>query len=202
MVRRGKGRHGTLLASAPHGAHPDHRITPLLLPQSGELTVYRDDGVELARMKQGEFFGESALTGTREPRKANVRASGNVEVLSISAADFELIIGSVTEALENNLNERIVDSIELLSYLSRGQRQELVVNLATHKVPAGTKLLEQVSLCVAQMRHARGRQAAAAWLPLLCLPTVDQKTGAARVAAVVTADALVAAAFTLPCSAA
>lgn len=37
----------------------------------------------------------------------------------------------------------IIDSIELLSYLTRSQRKELVENLRTHRVPAGTKLLEQ-----------------------------------------------------------
>ncbi|KAG8457396.1 hypothetical protein KFE25_011327 [Diacronema lutheri] len=115
----------------------------LFIVKSGELSASRDDGVELTRMRQGEFFGESALEGSREPRKANVVAKGPVEVLSISAADFETIIGSLTDVLQNNLNQRIIDSIELLSYLTRSQRKELVENLRTHRVPAGTKLLEQ-----------------------------------------------------------
>jgi hypothetical protein len=47
------------------------------------------------------------------------------------------------QVVQNNLNQRIIDSIELLSYLVRGQRRELVENLQTHRVPANTVLLQQ-----------------------------------------------------------
>ena len=64
------------------------------LIRSGAAVVTLDDGHqtrELARLDQGEFFGEAALL-SGEPRNATVTATEDVELYTLGKEDFQAVI--------------------------------------------------------------------------------------------------------------
>jgi len=90
----------------------------LFLILSGKVVCHRGDGVELMRLEQTQFFGESALQadGGAE-RLANVVALGNVRCARLKAADFHHLLGSLQEALNDNFNHKVLSGIALFESL-------------------------------------------------------------------------------------
>lgn len=79
---------------------------------SGEVEVLReqpnDTATRLATLKQGEYFGESALMSGRR-RNASVRALTPVDVMCLGSDDFNTLAGSwlkFSESLQELTNER------------------------------------------------------------------------------------------------
>jgi CRP-like cAMP-binding protein len=65
--------------------------------KSGEVEIVKKEGegeAVLARLREGEYFGEMGLIGGR-PRNAGARAATKVIVLSIGRYDFENLFVSV-----------------------------------------------------------------------------------------------------------
>lgn len=67
----------------------------------GEVTILRD-GREVARLREGDFFGEMALL-TGEPRTADVVATTPVQSLEIDREAFKLVLEK---------NQDIIDSVQ------------------------------------------------------------------------------------------
>lgn len=79
----------------------------------GEATVERG-GSKLARIGMGEVFGEAALI-SRQRRNATVRATSALEVIAVSRAAFEDILGhvpGVRPAMQRIMDQRVASSPE------------------------------------------------------------------------------------------
>jgi|SRR5579859_1692725 len=74
------------------------RSAELFVVESGEVVV-QSDGVEVARLGPGKFFGEMALM-TGEPRSATVVARGTCRLLVIDAASMRVVLESAPELAE------------------------------------------------------------------------------------------------------
>jgi diguanylate cyclase (GGDEF)-like protein len=70
---------------------PGHRLYIVLEGEVQVLYPARSQDFELARLKEGDFFGEMALLNDM-PRSATVKAVGNVRTLAIEKEDFRRIV--------------------------------------------------------------------------------------------------------------
>jgi small-conductance mechanosensitive channel/CRP-like cAMP-binding protein len=73
--------------------------TALYLVASGECVVRTESGREIARVREGEFFGEMALL-TGEPRSATVAAASECALYEVPADAFHRVIARYPEKLE------------------------------------------------------------------------------------------------------
>jgi small-conductance mechanosensitive channel/CRP-like cAMP-binding protein len=73
--------------------------TALYIVASGECVVRTEAGRELARVREGDFFGEMALL-TGEPRSATVAASSECMLYEVPADAFHSVIARYPEKLE------------------------------------------------------------------------------------------------------
>ncbi len=85
--------------------------------------------MSLARLKEGDFFGEIALL-TGEPRTASVRAAGAVELVRLGRKDFEQMIAKHPEAqwiLEKASHQRRQDKLKALGVHQNNPAKEAMV---------------------------------------------------------------------------
>nr|VZI33819.1 unnamed protein product [Spirometra erinaceieuropaei] len=78
----------------------------LFFINKGSVQVYREDGdkmVDLAELKDGEYFGEVALI-KKQPRAATVAAKTPVELAVLDADNFERILGQTKDQLMNRID--------------------------------------------------------------------------------------------------
>lgn len=71
-------------------------------------SVSGEDGIcpkVVARLQAGEFFGEIALLTTK-PRQATVSAEGTLQCFYLSRRRFARVMGTLTELLTKNLDEK------------------------------------------------------------------------------------------------
>ena len=116
----------------------------LFLILTGKVVCHRADGSELMRLEQGQFFGESALNAEEgAERLANVAALGNARCARLKAADFQHLLGSLQEALNDNFNHKVLSGIALFESLHAGQRGELQRNLVEKTYEDGEKIVKQ-----------------------------------------------------------
>jgi CRP-like cAMP-binding protein len=73
--------------------------TDLFVVASGECVVRTESGRELARLGEGDFFGEMALL-TGEPRSATVAAVTPCTLYAVHAETFRTVIARYPEKLE------------------------------------------------------------------------------------------------------
>lgn len=59
----------------------------------------------VARLESGDFFGEIALLTTK-PRQATVTAEGTLQCFYLSRRRFARVMGTLTELLTKNLDEK------------------------------------------------------------------------------------------------
>lgn len=110
----------------------------------GKVVVTRtdDSGNEhvLLELGEGEVFGERALI-KKEPRKANVVASGAVECYYLESQDFYSMLGEFVEKF-NKMNEfRILRSAKVFTKLSDFRLKELQAMFTTHRMFSGQRLV-------------------------------------------------------------
>jgi CRP-like cAMP-binding protein len=101
-----------------------------------------DSGNEnfLIELHEGEVFGERALI-KKEPRKANVRASGPVECYYLESHDFHLMLGEFVEKF-NKMNEfRIIRSGRIFHRLSDNRLRELIDLFTVQRVYSGQRVV-------------------------------------------------------------
>jgi CRP-like cAMP-binding protein len=95
----------------------------LYIIKKGEVEAFtespRGEILTLARLKEGDFFGEiSLLTG--RPRTASVKALRPVELARLNKKDFDQIaahLPPVTKTLEESLHLRLANKLKALGVL-------------------------------------------------------------------------------------
>ncbi|KAL1508123.1 hypothetical protein AB1Y20_007713 [Prymnesium parvum] len=94
----------------------------LYLITDGEVRCTRtaDPGCQesLKHLKQGHFFGESALVDQGAKRLANVQAVGAVTCAKLRATDVSKSLGDMNDVLRRNFNVKVIECIPLLKTLS------------------------------------------------------------------------------------
>jgi len=108
----------------------------------------RESSAEL-RLKQGEFFGESALKAGGK-REANVVAVGDVRVAKLTSADFEKVVGTsgVDDLLRRNFNRKVLDGVstEWLGALQEIEKEAMLDALQEVSLESGATVIEQGSV--------------------------------------------------------
>lgn len=85
----------------------------------------RGKSVELAELKEGDFFGEVALL-TGKPRTATITSVENTEVLELTRADLEALEGRhprVRQVIQDFYERRVASTIEAMIQAARGSSQ-------------------------------------------------------------------------------
>lgn len=72
-------------------------------PRGSESKMNDPNGIEVLRVPEGGYFGEIALL-TGQPRKANVIAIEDCEVLMLDRATFKRVMGPLESILERNMD--------------------------------------------------------------------------------------------------
>lgn len=106
--------------------------------RNGKVRIYRDaDGAEttLATLGQGDFFGELAFFDDK-PRSASAQAVGDVEVRTITKAEFDSLtcdplVKEVVAKLAAHIRA-MDDAFEKLS-LEAGQRRDFMSGMSLRK---------------------------------------------------------------------
>jgi CRP-like cAMP-binding protein len=93
-------------------------IYTTLVEESGGASVLKSDKdrLQLATLKEGDFFGEQALI-TKEPRSATVIALTDVQLLKFSIRDLAAVVKDyprVGTLLKKYHQQRIADTMESL----------------------------------------------------------------------------------------
>jgi CRP/FNR family cyclic AMP-dependent transcriptional regulator len=97
--------------------------------QDGEVEVVRangDETVQLAVLKNGDFFGEMAII-EKEVRSADVRAKGNARVLTIDKRSFMTRVHqdpALAFRILQKLSARVRDLNDRLSAYTQAHRDE------------------------------------------------------------------------------
>ncbi len=114
----------------------------------GAARVERD-GVEVARLGPGTFFGEMALL-SRKPRAASVHAVGPTELLELPRAALEELATrdeGVRHALERFCRARLIDNLARFSPLFAGvdaaTARRALSGFAARKLAPGALVVEQ-----------------------------------------------------------
>jgi len=118
----------------------------LFLILSGEVVCHSEGGgQDEMRLKEGEFFGESALKEAAEDRKrqANVVAVGSVRVGELKREDFKQILGSLEEVFVKNFNRKVLDGVDLLKPLQVTEREALLDIFEVAILEEGATAIEQ-----------------------------------------------------------
>lgn len=105
----------------------------LYLIKKGEVEVFtkdvRGEDLPLARLREGDFFGEIALA-TGRPRTASVKASRPVELLRLQKEDFDQILQTHPEILgflEESLRYRLGNKLRALGVFRESPKKEGVL---------------------------------------------------------------------------
>ncbi len=115
---------------------------------SGTVRVVRD-GVDLAELGEGAFFGEAAFF-SGEPRNADVVAVTPAELLEIRRSDMEALMErypGVAQALHAFYRRRVLDGIlaasEVFRSLPEADRKALAERFRVVRVPAGEAVVRE-----------------------------------------------------------
>jgi CRP-like cAMP-binding protein len=100
--------------------------------KKGEVEVFtsdlRGEALPLARLREGDFFGEISLI-TGRPRTASVRVRQPVELLQLSKADFDRILQAHPEmlsVLEESLRYRLGNKLSALGVFRDSPKKERI----------------------------------------------------------------------------
>jgi CRP-like cAMP-binding protein len=77
--------------------------------ESGTADVSHDDGVVVATLRPGDFFGEAAILSTRR-RTATVTANEPMVLFAMFGADFAMLVDEIPElkhTIDRALEERL-----------------------------------------------------------------------------------------------
>ena len=95
------------------------------------------------RLAEGQFFGESALQEGSElqKRQANVVSVGRTSLARIRREDFVRLLGSLTQAMNRNLNRKVLAGVALLSPLDDALKDQIVDAFAEETYPDGANIV-------------------------------------------------------------
>jgi len=89
----------------------------LYMIASGEVVCHRSGGEEelmrISASSDQPFFGEACLEGGDATRHAHVVAVGSVRCIKVSAANFQSLLGSLSEVMARNFNAKVLQGIAL-----------------------------------------------------------------------------------------
>lgn len=118
----------------------------------GGVTVQRRrgaDSIDVATMREGDFFGEMALVAN-VPRLCTVRAQSDCELLELTAAQLDDLCSyapHICEVVMRFHKERLLANLlratDLLEPMTAQAQRMLVDALEIRTAPAGARLLEQ-----------------------------------------------------------
>ncbi|ETW00626.1 AGC/PKG protein kinase, variant [Aphanomyces invadans] len=91
------------------------------------LHVKSTSANEVARLGEGEYFGETSLLND-QPRNCTVRAIGPVKCLRLHRSDFDSMLGPLYAILEMNAFKRILRMFDIFKTLSDDE----IEHLTTH----------------------------------------------------------------------
>lgn len=129
------------------------------------VTLTNAEGQEykVADLVSGDVFGEIALL-TGEPRSANVRADGPLEVLEINQEDFARLI-RVFPDFSSDLTRMLAGRIGLLNHtreLEHDQKEQLIANLLTHQenpwiefYPGESRWSNELNIKIGRLRESK-----------------------------------------------
>uniref|UniRef100_A0A7S4BY39 cGMP-dependent protein kinase n=1 Tax=Chrysotila carterae TaxID=13221 RepID=A0A7S4BY39_CHRCT len=96
----------------------------------------------VATMQSGQFFGENAVSGEDEPKRAaTVKAAGDVELLKLSRDAFADLIGDLAETVAANFSEKVLGGVEIFKALNEDERQLLANSLEEAKYSEGENII-------------------------------------------------------------
>ena len=106
------------------------------------ITKTGDDGREipLLTLNEGNVFGERALI-KKEPRAANVIASGTAECYSLAKDDFASMLGGIVEQMNELNTVRILRSAATFSELTDRSLNVVRLQMKKHEMFNGQRLL-------------------------------------------------------------
>ena len=93
-------------------------------------------------LKAGDYFGEMALM-LNETRHANCIAVGRVKVLTVNKQKFDMLLGSVQDALAKRMRIRILQSVPLLSKLPENKLARLASVMRVQAFADGAYIIRQ-----------------------------------------------------------
>jgi CRP-like cAMP-binding protein len=137
-----------------HTEHPDGDIvvkqgdagSTFYIIEAGvvKVTQLKSNGmeVELATLRQGDYFGEMALI-LAESRHATVSCVGPVSTLSLDQEKFNLLLGGVQGVLASRMRIRILKSVPLLSRMPESTLVRLGAALRIQTFAAGSYIIRQ-----------------------------------------------------------
>jgi len=114
---------------------PGHTLYVLLEGEVQVLYPARSQEFELARLKEGDFFGEMALLNNK-PRSATVKSLGAVRALTMQRADFHSIINERPEValkILEMMSIRIRNADEQISGLSEKAMRDPLTGLLNRR---------------------------------------------------------------------
>jgi cAMP-dependent protein kinase regulator len=113
------------------------------------MLVEQPERIEVARLNEGEFFGEAALM-SNEPRQATAEAVESTDVLSIDCATIrDLIVEEprVLRTVLHFLRERLIESSTLtnplFTILSAAERRRLAAHFEFVEIDPGSLIIWQ-----------------------------------------------------------
>jgi cGMP-dependent protein kinase len=127
----------------------------LYIVKAGEVVCHVKDedtgkSKELMRLKEGQFFGESAFDTSKEDavRAANVVAVGKVKALRLTRAAFQAHLGELGDVISANFKRKVLEGIEIdgtkiFAQLSSDDQDKLLAQLTEKVVEKDGIIIDQ-----------------------------------------------------------
>ena len=89
------------------------------------------------------LFGESAISGERARRQANVVAVGAVTTLKLTRESFTMLLGELRDVMKHNFNHKVLAGMDMFRALSNAERETLIESLEERSFAVGKEILKQ-----------------------------------------------------------
>jgi len=129
------------------------RADSLYVIKKGGCSAYLSDdnmktrGKEVAKMREGGIFGESALSNEFALRQATVVATApDTAMFMLKKRDFNDLLGDLGDLVKQNFNQKVLGSMEMFKVLSKTQQAMLVDSLEEERYKKDATIIKQDDL--------------------------------------------------------
>jgi len=126
------------------------RADSLYVIKKGACSAYLSDdgmktrGKEVAKMREGGIFGESALSNEFAVRQATVVATvPDTVMFTLKKRDFNNLLGDLGDLVKQNFNQKVLGSMEMFKVLSKTQQAMLVDSLEELRFKKDATIISQ-----------------------------------------------------------